>query len=106
MLSAEVGSIEEDEAVPEEEEHTAADGLPVLPNTLMGSGSPSPSSCSRDERACLEVGKVQWFGFSKNFFYFLVSFLFQGEFDYGFIGCSCHFLSSLVQGDLLEQLVY
>ena len=93
--SGEEKSSEEDEAAAGKEEHAAADGLPILPRTV--DGKRQPGAIFVLERACLEVGKVgkvQWFGFSKNFLYFFVPFLFQDEFDSGFIGCSCRLVLS------------
>jgi len=105
----EVGS-EEDEAVTGKQEHAAADGLPILPRTV--DGKRQPGAIFVLERACLEVGKVgkvQWFGCSKELLFFLVLYSCSrtnsilARLD---VYAQSSSVASLALGDLLEQLIY
>jgi hypothetical protein len=101
---------EEDEAAAGKEEHAAADGLPILPR--MVDGKRQPGAIFVLERACLEVGKVgkvQWFGCSKELLFF--SCIYSCSRTNSFLArldvyVQSSSVASLALGDLLEQLIY
>ena len=108
--SGEEKSSEEDEAAAGKEEHAAADGLPILPRTV--DGKRQPGAIFVLERACLEVGKVgkvQWFGCSKELLFFLVLYSCSrtnsilARLD---VYAQSSSVASLALGDLLEQWIY